>query len=46
MKPFFEQHDKVLKPQLLIILLVELAKQRGVHSDKLLKGTKLFHQDL
>ncbi|WKD22988.1 hypothetical protein NDQ71_15360 [Pseudoalteromonas sp. KG3] len=25
--------------------LVDLAKHRGVHPDKLLKGTKLFYQD-
>ena len=44
--PFFEQYDKVINFQPFIILLVELGKQRGVHPDKLLKGTKLFQQDL
>lgn len=46
MKPYFEQHEKTLNVQLLVILLVELAQQRGVHADKILKGTKLFSQDL
>ncbi len=46
MTPFFEQDDKVLNSQLLVILLVDIAKQRGVHPDKLLKGTKLFYADL
>lgn len=46
MKGYFEQHDKVMKDPTLIILLVELAKQRGIHADKLLKGTKLFQHDL
>lgn len=46
MKAFFEQDDKVLNSQSLVILLVDIAKQRGVHPDKLLKGTKLFYTDL
>lgn len=46
MKTYFEQHEKVIKDATLVILLVELAKQRGIHPDKLLKGTKLFQHDL
>lgn len=46
MKTYFEHGDKAINAQLLVILLVELAKQRGVQADKLLKGTKLFQQDL
>jgi AraC-like DNA-binding protein len=46
MKPYFEQNDKVIKDKTLIILLVDIAKQRGVHPDKLLKGTRLFEHDL
>lgn len=46
MKTYFEHSDKAINAQLLVILLVELAKQRGVQADKLLKGTKLFQQDL
>lgn len=46
MKPYFEQHDKVITDKTLIILLVDLAKQRGIHPDKLLKGTRLFEHDL
>lgn len=46
MKTYFEQGDRVLNAQLLVILIVELAQQRGVHTDKLLKGTKMFRQDL
>ena len=43
---FFEQHEKVLDSHMLTLLLVDLVKQRGVHPDKILKGTKLFYQDL
>ncbi len=46
MNKFFEQQDKVLNSQLLVISLVELAKQRGIHPDSLLKGSKLFYQDI
>lgn len=46
MNTYFEHNDKAINAQLLVILLVELAKQRGVQADKLLKGTKLFQQDL
>lgn len=46
MKPYFEQQDKVINNPIITILLVELAKQRGVHPDKLLNGTKLFWKDL
>jgi AraC-like DNA-binding protein len=46
MKLFFEKEDKVIKDLTLVILLVDLAKQRGIHPDKLLRGTKLFQHDL
>jgi AraC-like DNA-binding protein len=46
MNCYFEQHDKIINNQTLVILLIDLAKQRGIHPDKLLKGTKLFYQDL
>lgn len=46
MKPYFEQHDKIITDKTLIILLLDLAKQRGVHPDKLLKGSRLFQDDL
>jgi AraC-like DNA-binding protein len=45
-KHYFEQQDKVIKDLTLVILLVDIAKQRGIHPDKLLKGTKLFQHDL
>lgn len=44
--PYFEQQDKVLFIPLLLILLVDIAKQRGIAPDKLLKGSKLFFSDL
>lgn len=46
MKPYFEQQDKVINNPIIVILLVEIAKQRGVHPDKLLNGSKLFWRDL
>ena len=46
MKPYFEKDDKVIKDKTLILLLLDLAKQRGIHPDKLLKGSKLFKDDL
>jgi AraC-like DNA-binding protein len=46
MKTYFEHHEKHINAQLLVILLIELGEQRGVHPNTLLKGTKLFQQDL
>lgn len=46
MKTYFEHHEKTINAQLLVILLIELGDQRGVQAEKLLKGTKLFQQDL
>jgi len=46
MKRYFETGDKVIKDKTLIILLLDFAKQRGIHPDKLLKGSKLFESDL
>jgi len=42
----YERHDEVLDAQQLLLSLIDLAKQRGAHPDKLLKGTKLFYSDL
>jgi AraC-like DNA-binding protein len=44
--PFFEQHEKTLAIPLWVILLVDMAKQRHIAPDKLLKGSKLFLSDL
>ena len=44
--PFFEQHEKSLAIPLWVILLVDMAKQRHIPPDKLLKGSKLFLSDL
>lgn len=42
----YQRHDKVLDAQQLLLSLIDLAKQRGAHPDKLLKGTKLFYNSL
>lgn len=44
--PYFEQHEKTLSIPLWVILLVDIAKQRHIAPDKLLKGSKLFLSDL
>ena len=46
MKPYFEHNDKVLCSHHLLISLVELGKQRGLHPDTLLRGSKIFYSDL
>jgi AraC-like DNA-binding protein len=46
MKKYFEATDKCIESHLLAIPLIDLARSRGVHSDKLLKGTRLFYQDI
>ena len=45
-RPYIQQQDKLINPQLLVLPLIELAKQRSVHPDKLLKGTALFYDDI
>ncbi|MGL1958306.1 MAG: AraC family transcriptional regulator [Colwellia sp.] len=42
----YQRHDQVLDAQQLLLSLIDLAKQRGAHPDKLLKGTKLFYDNL
>jgi AraC-like DNA-binding protein len=42
----YERYDEVLDAQQLLLSLIDLARQRGAHPDKLLKGTKLFSSDL
>lgn len=42
----YERDDEVIDAQQVLLSIIDLAKQRGVHPDKLLKGTKLFYNDL
>lgn len=42
----FERHDNIVLCRQFVVVLVDLAKQSGVHPDKILKGTRCFHQDL
>ncbi|PCK33062.1 helix-turn-helix domain-containing protein [Pseudoalteromonas piscicida] len=42
----FECHTKQLASRYFALPLVELAAQRGVHCDIILKGSKLFYDDL
>ncbi|MBU2894763.1 AraC family transcriptional regulator ligand-binding domain-containing protein [Colwellia sp. D2M02] len=46
MKSYFEQNDKVLSSHHMLLSLVDIAKQRGVLPDVLLKGSKIFYSDL
>ena len=46
MSRYFEATDKVLNSHHLVVHLIDLAQSRGVHPDKLLKGTRLFYQDI
>ncbi|OUL57942.1 helix-turn-helix transcriptional regulator [Pseudoalteromonas ulvae] len=41
-----EEHHKSLSGQQFAVQLIDIATSRGVHVDKLLKGTQLFYQDL
>lgn len=43
---YYQRHDAVINDQQLLINFIDLAKQRGLHPDKLLKGTKIFYPDL
>ncbi|KZN34610.1 hypothetical protein N480_21530 [Pseudoalteromonas luteoviolacea S2607] len=44
--PYIEIGHEALSTNQLLLPLIELVKQRGVHPDKALKGTKLFYDDL
>ncbi len=43
---YYQRHDAVINDQQLLLNFIDLAKQRGLHPDKLLKGTKIFYSDL
>ncbi|AOT08619.1 helix-turn-helix transcriptional regulator [Pseudoalteromonas luteoviolacea] len=43
--PYFETSDLRFNSHQLLEPLIELAKQRGIHPDKALKGTKVFYKD-
>lgn len=43
---YFVQQSPAITATVLPLALVNLGKQRGIHPDKLLKGTQLFYQDL
>ncbi|KZN45350.1 helix-turn-helix transcriptional regulator [Pseudoalteromonas luteoviolacea] len=43
--PYFESNNLRFNSHQLLEPLVELAKQRGIHPDKALKGTKIFYKD-
>ncbi len=42
----FERHDNIILCRQFVVVLIDLAKQSGVHPDKVLKGTRCFYQDL
>ena len=42
----FERQDNIVLCRQFVVALVDLAKQSDVHPDKILKGTRCFHQDL
>lgn len=46
MRPFVIQDDKFLPAQGLVACLVDLASQRNLNQDKLLRGTGIFREDL
>ncbi|MBQ4863012.1 AraC family transcriptional regulator [Pseudoalteromonas sp. MMG013] len=46
MKHYFDTDTECLTSHTLALPIVEIAIQRGVNSNRLLKGTKLFHEDL
>ncbi|MDP5214657.1 helix-turn-helix domain-containing protein [Pseudoalteromonas tunicata] len=43
---YFEQQQKLFSSQQFAAQLIDIAMSRGVHVDKLLKGTQLFYQDI
>lgn len=42
----YDTQEPVFKSHHLVVALVDLAKQRGIHPDKLLKGSRIFYDDL
>ncbi|MBD1582130.1 helix-turn-helix domain-containing protein [Pseudoalteromonas sp. S16_S37] len=46
MARFYEVEDAIFDAHTLILPIVEMAAQRGVASDKILNGSKLFYSDL
>jgi len=42
----FDRQDKVILSRQFVLVLVDLAKQNGLHPDKVLKGTRCFIHDL
>lgn len=46
MKPYFDAETACLSSQSLLLPLIEMAMQRGVNSHQVLKGSKLFYDDL
>ncbi|NOU49173.1 helix-turn-helix domain-containing protein [Pseudoalteromonas sp. JBTF-M23] len=46
MAQFYEVEDAIFDAHTLILPIVEMAAQRGVMPDKILKGSKLFYDDL
>jgi AraC-like DNA-binding protein len=46
MKPYFDTQSTCLNSQTLLLPLIEMAMQRGVNSHQVLKGSKLFHDEL
>ncbi|WP_111978591.1 AraC family transcriptional regulator [Algibacillus agarilyticus] len=43
---WFERDDDILLCRQFTVALVDLAKQSGIHPDKILKGTRCFYNDL
>lgn len=43
---YIEYQDKVISSHHLLMALLDVAKQRQIHPDKLLKGSRLFSQEL
>lgn len=46
MSNIYDSNQAVFKCHHLVMAMVDLAKQRGIHPDKLLKGSRLFYHDL
>ena len=46
MKHVFENNSPCLAMQAMLLALIEIAAQRGMSSHKLLKGSRLFYEDL
>ncbi|AWB66401.1 transcriptional regulator [Saccharobesus litoralis] len=45
-RSWFEIDDKILDSHQLAVSLIDLARHRGVEPDRLLRGTRVFYQDL